>query len=267
MLLSRTDDESAGARPQVPKSPSEDARACKPVRMPKYAALRDELAQQIFSGDIPFGAKLPSETALGTRFDVSRVTVRHALEALREVGLVESRQGRGHFARRVRIGLELDRLVGLTETLEPSGIRIGAQVLSLKPVNGRPKLRAELNLSADDRPMRLIRLRQIGNRPVCLETRYLTPKHGRRLSDMELTDADMYAIYEGEFGIELGYAQVSVDHIGASPAVAKLLQLPKGAPLMRMRHLVFDDGARPFELCERLCLPRLFTLSVRAGRG
>lgn len=57
----------------------------------KYAAIREWLTRAISDGTFPPGALLPSEHHLMARFDVSRVTVRQAIDALRASGLVETR--------------------------------------------------------------------------------------------------------------------------------------------------------------------------------
>ncbi|WP_130492954.1 FadR/GntR family transcriptional regulator [Motilibacter rhizosphaerae] len=55
----------------------------------------ERLAQGIRLGVLPYGARLPPERELAERFEVSRVTLREAIKALREAGFVESRRGRG----------------------------------------------------------------------------------------------------------------------------------------------------------------------------
>lgn len=59
--------------------------------------LADDLRRVIVSGEIPVGAKLPSEATLTARHEVSRTVVREAVAALRNEGLVEARQGAGVF--------------------------------------------------------------------------------------------------------------------------------------------------------------------------
>jgi DNA-binding GntR family transcriptional regulator len=60
---------------------------------PLYLALARTLSSEIASGVLPVGSRLPAETALARRFDVSRHTVRAALRHLRDLGFVSSRQG------------------------------------------------------------------------------------------------------------------------------------------------------------------------------
>ena len=55
----------------------------------------ERLAQSIRLGVLVEGDRLPPERELAETFGVSRVTLREAIKALRDVGLVESRRGRG----------------------------------------------------------------------------------------------------------------------------------------------------------------------------
>jgi DNA-binding GntR family transcriptional regulator len=62
---------------------------------PLYRRILQTLKQEIVSGIYPVDSQLPAEGALQVRFKVSRHTVREALRALRDAGLVASRQGFG----------------------------------------------------------------------------------------------------------------------------------------------------------------------------
>ena len=59
--------------------------------------VRRELKRLILGGEFPLGSKLPNEDRLCERFGVSRVTIRRALETLRDDGILAARQGFGWF--------------------------------------------------------------------------------------------------------------------------------------------------------------------------
>ncbi|MFE9870254.1 GntR family transcriptional regulator [Micromonospora sp. NPDC005686] len=65
---------------------------------PRYRAIAEELKQRVESGVIPPGALLPTESALTAEFQAARGTVRQAIAALREAGLVATEHGRGTYA-------------------------------------------------------------------------------------------------------------------------------------------------------------------------
>ncbi|WP_431918142.1 GntR family transcriptional regulator [Micromonospora wenchangensis] len=75
---------------------------------PRYRTIADELRHRIESGAIPPGALLPAESALTAEFRAARGTVRQAIAALREAGLVVTDHGRGTYAVPRQSASELD---------------------------------------------------------------------------------------------------------------------------------------------------------------
>lgn len=67
---------------------------------PRHHDIADDLRQQIATGRLQLGERLPSETALAERYGVSTVTLRHALAVLQGEGLLEKVHGKGNFVRR-----------------------------------------------------------------------------------------------------------------------------------------------------------------------
>lgn len=59
--------------------------------------VRDDLREQIKSGELPAGAKMPSESDCCKMYGVSRATVREAFRLLEQEGLLEARHGSGRF--------------------------------------------------------------------------------------------------------------------------------------------------------------------------
>ncbi|MFI6239880.1 GntR family transcriptional regulator [Micromonospora sp. NPDC050795] len=77
---------------------------------PRYRVIAEELRERIESGTIPPGALLPTESALTAEFRAARGTVRQAIAALREAGLVATEHGRGTYTtpRQPRRGVDGD---------------------------------------------------------------------------------------------------------------------------------------------------------------
>ncbi|MFD6678443.1 GntR family transcriptional regulator [Micromonospora parva] len=75
---------------------------------PRYRLIAEQLRERIESGVIPPGALLPAESVLTAEFQAARGTVRQAIAALREAGLVATEHGRGTYAtlRRHNRGLD-----------------------------------------------------------------------------------------------------------------------------------------------------------------
>jgi GntR family transcriptional regulator len=67
------------------------------VALPMYLRIADDLRRQIESGILARGEKLPTESELGEKYDVSRNTVRDAIGRLTELRLIEPRPGKGTY--------------------------------------------------------------------------------------------------------------------------------------------------------------------------
>jgi GntR family transcriptional regulator len=95
----------------------------RPVRQPSLAAQTEQiLHEQLVSGELTPGDQLPSEHELARRLRVSRATIRSAITALVQRGLVVQRHGVGNFAA-AGVGLtnDLATAVDLAELLQRHG--------------------------------------------------------------------------------------------------------------------------------------------------
>src|SRR5919108_4439174 len=92
----------------------------------RSVSVQDELRQRIDQGKLPAGARLPSEPDLAAELGVSRATLREALRALEDEGLLRRRQGSGTFvADHPRMANSLDVNFGVTEAIRAAGMTPG----------------------------------------------------------------------------------------------------------------------------------------------
>jgi GntR family transcriptional repressor for pyruvate dehydrogenase complex len=112
-----------------------------PVKIRPLAAARklsrglfEQLAEQIRSGRLAPGSRLPTEEALTRAARVSRTVVREAVAALRAEGLVITRQGVGAFVsaepQRAPFRIEPERLESLADILNVMELRLGVEIES-----------------------------------------------------------------------------------------------------------------------------------------
>lgn len=103
--------------------------------------LADELRRRILAGDFPPGSKLPSEAEIGAEYEVSRVTVRTALQSLESRGLADIRHGSGTFVSNIADGIRagLQELRSMTETIREMGHEptMDRRALELRPATDR----------------------------------------------------------------------------------------------------------------------------------
>ncbi len=109
------------------------------TKTPLWRSIADTLSAEIGAGHYRPGDKLPTEAQLATRFNVNRHTVRHALQALQQAGLTQSRRGAGVFVMAQPADYPIGRRVRFHQNLQAAGRLPAKQVLTLqtRPCNGK----------------------------------------------------------------------------------------------------------------------------------
>jgi len=138
---------------------------------PRYAQLRRRLEEGIGTGVLPPNSSLPPERELAEITDLSRVTVRKAIQELVREGLVEQRQGSGTFIREpvARMEQSLSHLTSFTEDMTQRGMDTTSKWLERGVFAPTEAEARALDLSAGDEVARIYRLREAGGRPMALE--------------------------------------------------------------------------------------------------
>ena len=105
-----------------------------------WSAISDTLRTEIAQGAYRPGARLPTEAELSTRFGVNRHTLRRALAALAESGVVVSRRGSGVFVAAQPTDYRLGRRVRFHQNVSESGRTPSRRIMRLET---RPAARDE----------------------------------------------------------------------------------------------------------------------------
>jgi GntR family transcriptional regulator len=233
---------------------------------PKYIRIRDWLLDRILSSGLTRGARLPSEHDLIRQFEVSRVTVRQALEALRLEGIVESRQGKGWFLRSVRAVQNLGRLQGFGEMLAPMGVRARSEVLDLAECAAPDVVASAFGLPHGSHLVRIARLRIANGRVMSYDLSYFPVEVGHRLLQQDLARQDIFVLLERALNIQLGFADVTIEMAPAEDDVAERLHIAPETLIFKMTRLTHDRRGFPIDFEYVYGLPESHVFKVRVPR-
>src|SRR5574341_1099270 len=100
--------------------------------VPLYYQLREALLTLIKEGRLKEGDLIPTERELGERFQVSRITVRRAIDELAREGYLVTQQGKGTFVARPKIQRHMTHMKSFSEEMADEGHRPGSRLLSLR---------------------------------------------------------------------------------------------------------------------------------------
>ncbi len=211
--------------------------------LPAYQKIQRAIRQRIEAKQLKPGDAVSSERELARIHNVSLMTARHALATLEREGVVERRRGAGTFVAQPRI--QLNKLMSYTEQMASRGLTPSSKVLNAKIVEDEQEIAARLGLVGTSHMVKIERVRLTNDEPFALETCYLPAAEFGELVHAPLARGSLFATLENDYGTELAYADEEVDATVAEGRLARLLNLRVGAPLLRIRQVIYSSKNQP----------------------
>lgn len=205
---------------------------------PLYLHLKNLIQSSISEGRLGAGDALPPERDLAKHLDVSRVTVRRAIDELVKEGVLTQRQGAGTFVSD-RVEQPLNHLRSFTEVMQSRGKTTSSKWLDRSLGMPHEEERQSLNLEADEEVVRLYRLRYANDKPMALE---LATIPSRYIANPFAVEGSLYELLEQQHMRPVRAFQrlraISIDERRA----ALLEIMPNSAALYIERTAVNQDG-------------------------
>ena len=191
----------------------------------RYQEIAEELRSRLAAGEFGAGRLLPSEAELGAAYAASRITVRRALELLREDGLVDSRQGLGWMVAGDPLRQSLGRLGTIEAQLADAGLGSQRQVLDFGFVAAPPDVLAVLGAT---RVLEVRRVNLADGEPFARVTVWCPDDLAKGLSLADVERAPFYELLD----VELGGATQTIGAAVASEDDAELLHVKPGSAVL-----------------------------------
>jgi GntR family transcriptional regulator len=209
---------------------------------PAYKRIRGIIWKRIEAGQLKPGDVVDSERELAKIHRVSLMTARHALTSLEREGVVERRRGAGTFVAPPKI--HFNKLMSYSEQMASRGLVAASQLLSNKIIDYEPEIAARISVTPNSRLIKIERLRHAANEPFALEVCYLSAEEFGSLTSAPLARSSLFSTLEHDFGVELAHADEEVDATAADTRIAELLGVPRGAPLLRIRQVIYSTKGK-----------------------
>lgn len=195
----------------------------------------------------PPGTKMPSEADLALQLDVSRATLREALRTLEERQLIVRRHGVGTFVADMPINKDLHRNSGITSMIRAAGYSPGTADDELSVVPADSEIAGALDIPEGTEVVRLSRIRLADKRPVVMSTDFISRRimHESELEGLSERSPSLYALLYQRRGITIYRAQADLVPVRATPPMSERLGVARGAPILCIKQIDFDDAGRP----------------------
>lgn len=210
---------------------------------PRHEQISDWLREHIEQGTYDIDEKLPSEKELGEQFDVSRVTVRRALQTLESEDYIYRQQGLGSFVKERRAAQGLVRLTDFAQDMAQAGLEASSEVVHHASETAPPEVAVHLD-TEESKVMRLDRVRLGDGNPVAFDRTWLPMFYAQLLEGHDLEHETIYHILETEYDIPVLSGHYRITAANAAPAVAESLELEQGEALLLIERLSLTEGEK-----------------------
>jgi GntR family phosphonate transport system transcriptional regulator len=235
-----------------------------PSRTPIWTAIAATLRSEIAEGLYPSGSKIPTEAVLAKRFGVNRHTVRQALGALAQEGLVYARRGAGVFVTAIATDYPIGPRVRFHQNLTAAGRTPAKKVLLLETRSARAAERAALALEGDALVHVYEGLSLAEGRPIALFRSVFPAARFPDVLDALRADPSVTAALRACGVADFTRAETRINAKLATATQALHLQIAENAPILRTTSVNVDENGTPVEAGRTWFAGDKVTLTLRA---
>lgn len=223
------------------------------LKKPIYLKLVDFLKNYI-QKNMKKDQKLMSERDIATRLNISRYTVRQALNELEKMGYIYKIHGKGTFISEKSVPTALNDIYSFTEQMKSLGKIPETNLLEFKVFNSDELIASKLNLSLGEKVIKLKYLRIADNIPMMIERTYLPFYKFSTLTINELNRNPLYTIMKNNFNQNVYIVNEALQASSITSNDAALLKVENNTPCLKVKRVSTNKTHDPIEYT--LCIAR-----------
>ena len=234
--------------------------------IPLYEQVMADIRQGIEGGHYHAGEKIPSESELSEMYQVSRITIRRAIEELSSEGFLTKRQGKGTYVNPPKLKKKIMQrgpLQSLTELCAEYGRVAGARTLGVSRIKACGELANKLALEEGAKVISVRRIRTVDGNPMIEETTFFPADEYAFIENEGLDDASIFSTFAlHDCRMPARMVNVEVEMVRANAKLSEELHVSLGEPMFSEVGTVVDDQGVPVFVGRLLVLASQFGFRI-----
>lgn len=216
--------------------------------LPLWSQVKTALQRMIVTEKLAENARLPSESELCDLFAVSRTVVREALNQLVNERVIYKIQGKGAFVagKRDDQGF-LGSNIGFSGELHHKNQSISRSILRQELALPPERAQQMLRVAADEQVVALDRVLSVDGVPRILLYTWIVARLAPAFDQIPMHNRSLYDTLARQYGITMRRAERWLEAASATSEQARLLEIPKGSPVIAIESISFTQRDEPME--------------------
>lgn len=225
--------------------------------VPLHIQLTDKLIKKIEK--MEFSDKLPSERQLCENFNVSRTTVRQALNELKLNGYINKIQGKGNFVSIPNNDKQnLLEYYSFTKQTLARNMTPTVKILEFHKERANEILKEKMKLKDEEKVIKIIRLRLADNKPMIYETTFVPFSIFSKLKKKQLENMPLYDIFEKDYNMKVCKVVEQFSAVNIFQKEAEYLGIPDNSACLKIRRYSYNATNKMIELTYSYARPDQF---------
>lgn len=212
----------------------------KSSRTPLYLQLMNILIEMI-ENKLTEDEKLLSEREICDIYNVSRTTVRQAMDELEKEGYIYKIHGKGTFVSSKRMNQDLISFYSFTEEMKKLNKVPSSEVIGFEIVQADEKICSIFKIEKDDLLYKISRIRKADGLPMMYENTYLPFNRFNGLTKIQLEENPMYDVLLKCFNAKITLAEEYFMPILTNKLESIYLDIKEGSPSLKIERFTYEN--------------------------
>ena len=233
-----------------------------------YINAKEKILEYIREHKLSNGDRLPTEAEFAEILGIGRLSLREALNALKNEGIILSVQGRGTFVACdiENISDSLNFNYSVTDMIRGSGYEPGCSEFSKDLVKAPDHVCMALSVPNGSEIPLCSRVRTADGVPVVLTRDYMSPSLAAAFLGLKDSETSLYLYIENSSNYSIGGSSAELTPVLANAETARLLKIKEGTPLLKIEAIVNDIYGTPIIFAEEYFRADKFKFRVTRGK-
>ena len=234
--------------------------------IPLYFQLKQKLLACIESGEFPVGQPIPTEVNLVKTLNISRATVRRAMQELEHEGHINRLPVKGTFVLRTSINRGLTRLTSFTEDMHARNQKVSSHILDFGYKEPTLHIAELFQIEQKDLLLYIYRLRLVDDLPLAINFSYIKLPANISISESELIETvSLWELLDHK-GLRPIESDRVIEAFSAKEDYAHLLKVPLGAALLQINGMAYMVGHIPVEYSQVISSGERYKYAIHLER-